>query len=186
MKAVIWAAALALLAMPAMAECYSGKPQQLTFNNGRVITIIQRHGDDLTYTQPYEGFQDTVNKAHLMLFPKTARAGARSTEYRWTSALPKLSQMVPGYHFDVKGTMKSASGESLPYRSAGDVLRQDVVTVGDCPYDVMVVNSTTYLDGQPIITSTDYLSPALGVVLRSETVPISAGTQIIQTVVAIQ
>ena len=115
-----------------------------------------------------------------------ARAGARSTEYRWTSTLPKLGQMVPGYHFDVKGTMKSGAGAALPYRSEGDVLRQDVVTVGDCPYDVMVVKSTAYLDGQPIIASTDYLSPALGVVLRSEAVPISAGTQIVQSVVAIQ
>ena len=98
---------LIVLAMPAAAqECFSGKPQQLTYDNGKVATIIQRHGDDLTYTQPYEGFQDTVTKTHLMLFPKTSRAGARAVEYRWTSKLPNMDQMVPGYHFDVKGTMQ--------------------------------------------------------------------------------
>ena len=177
---------MALLVQPALAGCLIGKPQQLTFDNGRVITIIQRHGDDLTYTQPYEGFQDTVNKSRLMLFPLTSRAGARATEYRWISKLPKLNQMVPGYHFDLKGTMKSGQGEALPYRVAGDVLGQDVVTVGDCPYDVIVVQNVVDLNNQPIISSTDYLSPDLGVVLRSETVPMSGGTQIIQTVVAIQ
>lgn len=186
MRIAVFGMVMALMAQPAAAECFTGRPQQLTYDKGRVITIIQRHGDDLTYTQPYEGFQDTVNKTRLMLFPLTARAGARSTEYRWTSKLPKLKQMVPGYHFDVKGTMKSGEGKALPYRVAGDVLGQDVVTIGDCPYAVMVVKTTVDLDNQPINSSTEYLSPDLGVTLRSEFVPISAGKQIIQTVVAIQ
>ena len=177
---------LLLLALPAAAqECFAGKPQQLTYDNGKVATIIQRHGDDLTYTQPYEGFQDTVTKTHLMLFPKTSRAWARATEYRWTSKLPKLSQLVPGYHFDLKGTMQSGGGSAKPYRSAGDVLAPQVIKVGGCPYEVMVVKSTTYLGGAAIATSTDYLSAELGVVLRSEIILTSTGSQITRAVVAL-
>lgn len=175
-----------LMALPAMAECFTGKPQKVSYDDGRVITIIQRHGDDLTYTEPYEGFQDSVAKTHLMLFPKTSRRGARATEIRWESRLPKLSQMVPGYHFDIKGKMTSGEGEALPYRNEGDVLGAGVIKVGDCPYDVVVVKTTTSLDGNPIIVSTDYLSPDLLVVLRSESSLLSAGTQHVRAAVAIE
>ena len=179
---VVWV----VLAMPAAAECFAGKPGRVTYADGRVITIIQRHGDDLTYTEPYEGYQDSVSKTHMMLFPKTSRYGARATEFRWTSPLPKLKQMVPGYHFDIKGTMKSGDGKALPYRSEGDVLGQDVVTIGDCSYDVRVVKTTTYLDGQVISVATDDLSPDLGIVLRSDVSVMSAGTQVKRSVVAVE
>jgi hypothetical protein len=177
---------LTLAAMPVAAECFVGQPAQVTYSDGRVITIIQRHGNDMTYTEPYEGYQDAVSKTHLMLFPKTSRRGARATEFRWSSSLPKLKQMVPGYHFDLKATMKSGDGKALPYRSEGDVLGLDVVKVGDCSYDVLAIKTTSYLDNQAISVSTDYLSPDLMVVLRSDVTIMSAGKQVKRIAVAVQ
>ena len=175
-----------LLAMPAGAACFVGKPGKVSFDDGRVITIIQRHGDDLTYTEPYEGFQDIVRKTHLMLFPKAARRGARATEFRWTSRLPKLDQLVPGYHFNLKGAMKSGDGKAVPYRNEGDVLAREVVQIGACSYEVLVVKTTAYLNEQVVSVATDYLSPQMLVLLRSDISLVSAGTTISQKAVAIE
>lgn len=175
-----------LLAMPAGAACFEGKPGKVTYDNGREITIIQRHGSDLTYTQPYAGYQDSVNKTHLMLFPKTARRGARATEFRWTTRLPKLDQLVPFYHFNLKGTMTSGDGKAVPYRNEGDVLAREVVQIGACSYDVLVVKTTAYLNEQVISVATDYLSPQMLVLLRSDIALVSAGKNISQTAVAIE
>jgi hypothetical protein len=187
MRAVFWGIVAAMLSVtPMTADCFVGQPGKVTYNDGRVITIIQRHGDDLTYTEPYEGYQDAVSKTHMMLFPKTSRRGARATEIRWSSPLPKLKQMVPGYHFDLQGTMKSGDGTPLPYRSEGDVLGKEVVKVGKCTYDVLVIKTATYLDNQVISVATDYLSIDLLVVMRSDINVISSGRQVKRTVVAIQ
>lgn len=179
--------ALAMLAAPAQAQdCFSGDPRQVTYDTGRVITIIQRHGDDITYTTPYEGFQDAVTKTQLMLFPKQGRAGARSTEHRWSSRLPKLRDLVPGFRFDIEGTMKSGDGEALPYRITGEVLREEVVMVGACGYPTLVIANETYLNDEILMTGTSYLSAEMKVVLRSETVLISAGSQVKSVAVALQ
>ena len=179
--------ALALLATPAQAQdCFSGEPRQVSYDTGRVITIIQRHGDDVTYTTPYEGFQDAVTKTQLMLFPKQGRAGARSTEHRWSSRLPKLRDLVPGFSFDIKGTMKSGEGEALPYRIAGEVLREEVVSIGECSYPTLAITVDTYLNDELITTATNYLSPDMKVVLRSDTVLISTSSQVKSAAVALQ
>lgn len=178
---------LALMALPAQAEdCFAGKPRQISYDNGRVWTIIQRHGDDVTYTVPQEGFQDSVYKTHMMLFAKQSRQGARSTEVRWTSRLPGIKDMVPGYHFDLKGMMKSGEGKAVPYRVEGDVTGTDTVMVAKCPYEVQVVTLRTFLNDDPLVSATYYLSPEMMVVLHSEVVPIAAGTQIVTSAVALQ
>jgi hypothetical protein len=180
-------AILALVALPAQAEdCFSGSPRKVTYDNGQVITIIQRHGDDLTYTSPSEGNQDIVRKTHLMLFPKQSRAGARSSEHRWTSRLPRLRDLVPGYAFDIKGKMKSGEGEPVPYRNAGEVLREDVVMIGQCSYPALVITVDTYLGEELILKATDYLSPDMLILLKSEVLPISAARMKTSTVVAIE
>ena len=187
MRLGFWAAVVGVLAaMPVAAECFVGQPSKLTYSDGRVITIIQRHGSDVTYTEPYEGYQDAVSKTHLMLFPKTSRRGARATEFRWSSTLPKLKDMVPGYHFELNATMKSGDGAALPYRSEGDVLGQDVVKVGDCSYDVLAIKTTSYLEDQAISAATDYLSPDLMVVLRSDSTVMGTGKQVKRIAVALQ
>ena len=168
--------ALALVALPAQAEeCFVGVPNRVSYDDGHVVTIIQRHGDDLTYTTPYEGFQDQVHKTHLMLFPKQARFGARASENRWTSRLPKLDDLVPGYHFDIKGTMKSGDAAAIPYRSEGEVVGADEVKLGGCGYAVLVITVNTYLNDALAITATEYLSPDMMVLLRSEHVVVSSG-----------
>ena len=184
-----WLGCLAgmLLAMPVAAqECFAGKPTKVTYDDGRVITIIQRHGDDVTYTEPYGGFQDSVIKTHMMLFPKASRRGARVTDFRWTTGLPKLKAMVPGYHFNIKGTMKSGDGKPVPYRNEGEVLAQDVVKIGTCNYDVVVVKTASYLDEQVISVATEYLSPDMMIVMRSDISLVSSGTQVRRAVVAIE
>lgn len=186
MRIAVWGLVLGVLALPAAAQdCFAGKPSKVSYDDGRVITIIQRHGDDVTYTEPYEGFQDIVRKTDMMLFLKTVRAGARLTEYRWISRLPKLAQMVAGYHFDIKGTMKSGDDKALPYRQVGDVLGQEMMNIGPCPYTVAKIKMETFMNNQLIIVSTDYLSTDLMVVLRSEFIPIG-GMQITRTVVAVE
>jgi hypothetical protein len=180
-------AVLVMTAAPALAEdCFAGKPRHVTYDDGHVITVIQRHGDDLTYTTPYEGFQDSVHKTHLMLFPKQSRQGARATEFRWTQALPKLDDLVPGYHFDLTGTMKSGEGDALPYRSEGEVLGTEAVMVGDCSYDAAVIRLDTYLNDELLITAKTYLSLDMMMVLKSEFVPISAGAKSAYTAVLLQ
>ena len=100
-----------MLALPAQAqECFSGKPKQVSYSDGHAITIIQRAGDDLTYSQPYAGDHDAVLEAQLMLFPKHERFAGRSVEHQWSGRLPKSSALKPGYHFDLKGVMKSGTG----------------------------------------------------------------------------
>lgn len=179
--------AFALMAAPVQAqECFTGEPRQVSYDDGRTITIIQRHGDDVTYTTPYEGFQDRVTKTQLMLFPKQGRAGARSTEFRWSSRLPKLRDLVPGFQFDIKGTMKSGDGDALPYRITGEVLREEVVKVGGCDYPTLVIADESYLNDELISTATSYLSPDMRVLLKSEVLPISAGQMITSAAVAIQ
>ena len=178
---------LALMALPVQAEeCFTGKPKQIAFDTGKVWTVIQRHGDDVTYTVPYAGFQDSVTKTHLMLFAKQSRQGARASEVRWSSRLPGMKDMVPGYHFDLKGMMKSGEGKALPYRVAGDVTGTEVVAVGACPYEVRVIALTTYLDEQPLLTARYHLSPEMRVVLRSEVVPVATGVAAVAVVVGLR
>jgi hypothetical protein len=172
-----WAVlALALMASPAAAQdCFAGEPRKVSYDNGRVFTIIQRHGADVTYTVPYEGFQDSVSKTHLMLIPKQGRSGARSSEYKWSSRLPKLRDLVPGYTFDIKGTMKSGEGEAVPYRITGEVLREEVVKVGACSYPTLVILVETYLRDLKIFQTTDYLSPDMVVLLKAESILLENG-----------
>lgn len=178
---------LALFALPAQAEeCFVGTPRQIAYDTGRVETIIQHHGDDVTYTVPQDGFQDSVFKMHLMLFPKQSRQGARSSEVRWTSHLPGMRDMVPGYHFDLKGQMKSGDGKPLPYRVAGDVAGTDTVMVGKCPYEARVITLATFLNDQPLVTATYYLSAEMMVVLRSQVVSASTGGRIALNAVGIR
>ena len=178
---------LALMALPAQAEeCFSGSPSHVSYDDGHEITIIQRHGDDVTYTQPYEGFQDSVHKTHLMLFSKQARHGARSSENRWTSRLPGLDDMVPGYHFDIEGTMKSGDAEAIPYRNEGEVLGVEEVKLGACSYPALVIRVNTYLNDQLAITATEYLSAEMLVLLRSEHVVVISGKVARFQAVAIQ
>ena len=179
--------AFALVAAPVQAQtCFSGEPRQVTYDDGRVFTIIQRHGDDVTYTVPYEGFQDAVTKTQLMLFPKQGRSGARTTEFRWNSRLPKSKDMVPGFAFDIEGTMKSGDGEALPYRNKGSVLRVEEVLVGECSYLALVVQLDTYLNDELVLTGTDYLSLEMMVVLKREVLPISSGQMITSAAVALE
>lgn len=178
---------LALVATPALAQeaCFSGLPRQVTYDDGRVVTIIQRHGADVTYTVPYEGFQDSVMKTQMMLFPKQGRAGARSSEYRWDTRLPKLADLVPGYAFDIEGTMKSGDGEAVPYRKAGTVVSEEAVMIGECSYAALVIAVDTYLRDEKIMTATEYLSADMMVILKSETVLISAAQEVKSAAVAI-
>ena len=178
---------LALMALPAQAEdCFVGMPKQVSYDDGHVITIIQHHGGDLTYTQPYEGYQDSVHKTHLMLFSKQARFGARTTENRWTSHLPDIGDLAPGYHFDLRGTMTSGKDTEIPYRVEGEVQGREALMVGKCSYDVLVITQNTYLDGALEITTTNYLSPDMMVVLRAKVLQIRAGTQTDVQAVAVQ
>lgn len=181
--------ALALMTLPVAAQdtaCFAGMPKRVSYSDGRVVTIIQHHGDDVTYTTPYEGYQDSVTKTHLMLFPKLGRQGARATEWRWTSRLPGIAQMVPGFSFDLKGSMASGGGEALPYRAAGQVLAAQEVMVGKCPYAALVVVVTTYLDDQPVMTTTHYLSPDMKVIMKIEAVPAAGGAKVAYTAVRLE
>jgi hypothetical protein len=121
-----------------------------------------------------------------MLFPKQGRAGARSTEFRWSSRLPKLRDLVPGFSFDIKGTMKSGDGAALPYRIKGEVLREEVVQIGACSYPTLVISDETYLNEEILTTGTSYLSPDMKIVLQSETLLVSAGSQVKSAAVALQ
>ncbi|MEO6300360.1 MAG: hypothetical protein ABIO62_12125 [Paracoccaceae bacterium] len=180
-------AIMLMLALPAQAqECFSGKPKHVAYSDGHAITIIQRYGDDLTYTMPYAGDHDAVLESQMMLFPKHERFAGRSVEHKWPGRLPKSSALKPGYHFDLNGTMKSGSGAAVPYRNEGDVLRQEVVSVGACSYDVVVIAMNTYINNELAITATNYLSLDMLVLLRSDFVPISASSGASWTAVAIE
>jgi hypothetical protein len=179
--------ALALLALPAQAEeCFSGLPRQVQYDNGQTYTIIQHHGDDLTYTTPYEGYQDSVTKTHLMLFPKQSRMGARATEFRWSSRLPGMGALTPGYSFDLSAEMKSGDGKPLPYNAKGQVLGIEPVEVGKCSYDALVVQIDTFV-GETLVTSaTDYLSADMMVLLKVEMTMASTGQVIKYAAIGLQ
>ena len=161
--------ALLAMALPAQAEeCFAGLPKRVTFDSGKTITIIQRHGEDVTYTSPYVGGNDVVSKTHLILFPRQTRLASRFLEYRWDSRLPGLDDLVPGYHYDVSGTMKSGDDTPRDYRIVGDVLGVDVVKLGKCSYPVLAIASKSFVGGAEVVATTVYLSTDMVVVLRTE------------------
>lgn len=167
---IVLALACAALAAPAMAEeqpCFAGQPKKVTFDNGRSTTIIQHHGSDITYTQPYAGGNDVVTKTHLLLFPKASRLAARVIEYRWTDALPGLDALVPGFSYDVSGTMKSGQDAAQDYRIAGEVLGQDVVSIGKCDYPVIVIETHTFVGGIEAVATEISLSTEMMVILKT-------------------
>lgn len=165
------ALALVTLAAPALAqeaECFAGQPKKVTFDSGRTVTIIQRHGSDVTYTQPYAGGNDIVTKTHILLFPKTSRLAARMIEYRWDDPLPGLADLVPGFRYDVAGTMKSGDDPAQDYRITGEVLGQDVVSIGTCDYPVTVIAAQSFVGGAEVTATTTSLSTEMMVVLKAE------------------
>lgn len=167
-----FAMALAVLALPALAQeeaaCFTGEPKKVTFDTGRTTTIIQRHGSDITYTTPFAGGNDVVTKTHLLLFPKTSRMAARLIEYRWDSRLPRLDDLAVGFHYDVDGTMKSGDDPEQDYRIVGNVLGQDVVTIGKCDYPVLVIEAHTFVGETEVTATTIGLSTEMMVVLKTE------------------
>lgn len=174
----VLALALVALASPSLAqeaECFSGQPKKVTFDNGRTTTIIQRHGSDVTYTQPYAGGNDVVTKTHILLFPKTSRLAARLIEYRWDDRLPGLDDLAPGFHYDVAGTMKSGDGPAQDYRIVGDVLAQDVVKIGKCDYPVLVIEAHSFVGGAEVVATTVSLSTEMMVVLKTEGQDMTSG-----------
>ncbi len=163
-------------ALPAQADgCFSGLPKQVSFDNGKTITVIQRHGEDVTYTTPYLGGNDVVSKTHLILFPKQTRFPDRFLEYLWTTPLPKLAALVPGYHFDVAGKMTSDKDPARAYRIAGDVLAEEEVKLGKCSYTTLVIASKTYVGDTEVVDTTINLSPDMKVVLRSQSIDVATG-----------
>ena len=179
--------ALGTLALPAQGEeCFSGRPVQLSYDDGHQITIIQRNGDDVTFTQPYEGGTDAVQKTSLMLFPKTARFGARAIEYRWTSRLPKLVDLQPGTRFDLQGTMRSGKDAEMDYRVEGGVLGMAEVRLGDCAYPVLVIEMNTYMNGDLVIQASYHFSPDLTAVLQAQTLVLGTGRKTSYSVTAIR
>ena len=179
--------AMMMLGLPVQAqECFSGLPKHVTYSDGHAITIIQRAGDDLTYATPYAGDHDAVLESQMMLFPKHERFAGRSVEHQWSGRLPKASALKPGYHFDLKAMMKSGTGAAVPYQSEGDVLRSEVVMLGKCSYDAVVIAMNTYINGDLAITATAYLSLDMLVLLRSDVVPANGGKGSSYTAVAIE
>jgi hypothetical protein len=178
---------LLMLSLPAQAqECFAGKPRHVTYSDGHAITILQRAGDKMTYSTLYGGDHDAVLESQMMLFPKHERFGGRSVEHKYPGRLPKSSALKPGFHFDIKGTMSSGSGAAIPYRNEGEVLRRDVVTLGKCSYDAVVISMKTYVNNQVAITATTYLSPDMLIILQTEFVLAGAGTQGSYKVVALE
>jgi hypothetical protein len=176
---VVLALALAALAAPAVAQeeaaCFTGEPKKVTFDNGRTTSIIQRHGNDITYTTPFAGGNDVVTKTHLLLFPKTSRMAARLIEYRWDSRLPRLDDLTPGFQYDVEGTMKSGEDPAQDYRIVGNVLAQDVVKIGKCDYPVLVIAAQSFVNGTPVVETTVSLSTEMMVVLKTEGKDLTSG-----------
>lgn len=176
---IVLALALVALASPALAQeeaaCFEGQPKKVTFDNGRTTTIIQRHGSDITYTTPFAGGNDVVTKTHLLLFPKTSRKAARLIEYRWDSDLPRLDDLVAGFHYDVEGRMKSGDDPEQDYRIVGDVLAEDVVKIGKCDYPVLVIEAHTFVGGTEVVATTISLSTEMMVVLATKGTDVTTG-----------
>jgi len=163
---------LLVLAAPAAAQeaaaCFTGAAKKVRFDNGRTTTIIQRHGNDITYTTPFAGGNDVVTKTHLLLFPKTSRMAARLIEYRWESRLPRMDDLAVGFHYDVEGKMKSGDDPAQDYRIVGDVLAEDVVKIGGCEYPVLVIEARSFVNGTEVVVTTVSLSAEFMVVLKTE------------------
>ena len=178
---------LLAFALPARADdCFSGLAKQVSYDNGKTITIIQRHGEDVTYTSPYLGGNDVVSKTHLILFPKQVRFPDRFLEYLWDTPLPKISALVPGYHFDVAGKMTADKDPARTYQITGDVLPEEEVKLGKCSYKTVVIASKTFVGGTEVIDSTINLSPDLLVVLRSQSSDVATGKHSAYAAVKVQ
>ena len=178
--------ALLFLALPARAdECFTGLPKVLTYDNGRTTTIIQRHGDSITDAAPFDGV-NVVSKSQLMIFPLQARLPNRFMEYRWDGRLPKLDQLQPGYHFDLTAELTKDGKDPGTYRMTGDVIGLQEIKIGTCPYQVLAVATETYINGAKILATTFYLSPDMKVVLGSQGVDVSTGTQYNRVVTALK
>lgn len=160
--------AFMLMALPATAQdCFVGLPKRVTYDSGKVATVIQRHGEEIMYTEPYPGGNDVENKTHLVLFPRQTRLPNRFLEYKWADKLPALAALVPGFHFDVAGGMTSDKNPSQPYRITGDVLASEAVMIGKCRYATLVIASKTYIGDVEVLETTVHFSPDMLVILQT-------------------
>jgi hypothetical protein len=100
---------------------------------------------------------------------------ARLIEYRWDSSLPGLDDLVAGFQYDVKGKMKSGDDPEQDYRITGNVLAEDMITIGKCDYPVLVIEAHSFVNGTEVVATTVSLSTELMVVLKTEGKDVTTG-----------
>lgn len=162
-------AVLALLAQPVAAECFVGQPHKVTFSDGKVMQVLDRQGDEVTFV--WQDQPDSIRLSHLMMFHLETRVGDKVSRDRWTGRLPKSGDLVAGFHFAVQGSFTGTNGKTYHTRLDGTVVGTDTVSVGQCAYETTVIRQDYYVDGEWAYFTTDYLRTDMMVVLLSEIQP---------------
>lgn len=156
LRSLVLAFALAVLALPAAAAetCFdpasSRLPMQAELDDGSHFEVIERRGDRLHYRigrSPETMLEMTVAGA----FFTTEMIGAKGAQnFSWSVDLTRLPPVAAGQTVTAEATVTSLAGASRRLWSEATVSEGGTVTVGDCTYPVLRIETRQSSDGGPI------------------------------------
>ncbi|MBT9289147.1 hypothetical protein [Prosthecodimorpha staleyi] len=150
---LVLAFALAVLATPAVATCFdpasSHLPMQAELDDGSHFEVIERRGDRLRYRvgrSPETTLEMTVKGA----FFTTEAIGAKGAQnFSWSVDLTTLPPVAAGQSITAEATVTSTAGTSRRLWSEATVSEGGTITVGDCTYPVLRIETRQSSDGGP-------------------------------------
>ena len=168
---------LTLLATPVLADCFDfATPNVVHFNAGPDVVIRSATARDITYsTQMPDGAQATTT-LRFGLFPIARTDHGVTLRYDWQSDLPNPRKMTAGSPVTLDADVSVEHATRQHFQMVVQLLRDDVITLNDCPYKVRVIATTERLNGQITGQRTEWLSPDLMIPLRSDVIKPSPAT----------
>ena len=162
---------LALLAAPAMADCFAfGVPNIVRFDQGGDVRILSSTARDITFSTTTPDGTPVTTTLRFGLFPIARTDHGVTLRYDWQSDLPNPRKMTAGSPVTLDADVSVEHAARQHFQMAVQLLRDAVITLDDCPYKVRVIATTERLNGQITGQRTEWLEPDLMFPLRSNVV----------------
>ena len=163
--------AFALLAAPAMADCFGPPiPQVVHFNTGGDATILSSTARDITYAIALPDGTPGTSTLRYGLYPMANANHGVTYHYDWQGDLPNPRNLTPGQRLSLDADLTVEHATTQNFLMDIEVLRDEVIKLDHCPYKVRVIAVTHRLNGQIIGQMTQWLAPDLMFVLRTDVV----------------
>ena len=159
------------MATPLLADCFDfATPNVVHFNAGPDVVIRSATARDITFSaQMPDGAQATTSLRYG-LFPIARTDHGVTLRYDWKSDLPNPRKMTAGPPVTLDADVSVEHATRQHFQMALQVLRDAVITLDACPYQVRVIAITERLNGQITWQRTEWLAPDLMIPLRSDVV----------------